>query len=190
MKPVSSKKDFVRRYMKGEFGNRAPTWESMEHMEEDFENSIALLEDISQRWHIRNRIAGAKTWYDVSGEYLPDTWEEACKLYDSRDLYISAMAPTENTILQGEVQEQVGGLYLRYTNVRLPMREALAKEQRHCSGLKSKILLQEAMDAYSYSWVEYLLDEYSDHVIEFSVYETCWGTIPNTNTIFWEVRDY
>ena len=181
--PVLNKTDFVRRYAAGEFGNASPTWNNpTEFLSES--NYAGLV-------HIRNRVAGAETWYNVRPDRVLSIWCLALsKGYRNDQLYISAMAPTELTILQGEVQEGVWGLELTYTKVKKPMREALAEDCRHMRGLAATILLESVMNDLSFQWLRHLLNSYPDHVVEFSVYGKCWGTIPGHNTVFWEVRRY
>lgn len=179
-----SKRDFVRRYAAGEFGNASPTWATYDRWYSDRGWRYGDL------FHVRNRIAGGQTWYNVPRQELGNAWACACGKTGAHNLYISAMAPTERTVLQGEVQEGLWGLDLTYTRVRKPMRDALREDSHQVSGLRSRLLLRGAMDQRSYEWLEYLLDAYSGHVVEFSCYETCWGTVPGYNTVFWEVRLY
>lgn len=181
MKPVLFKDDFVRRYAAGEFGNHAPTWDTLnEYLKSKYEGLV----------HIRNRVKGGPTYYNVSRNNVLSVWVEATKKQPSNTWYISAMAPTEKTVLQGEVQRGVWGLELTYTRVKKPMREALAEATVCASGLSVRMLLTGAMDVWSWEHLEYLLKEYPDHVVEFSVYEEPWGTIPGYNTVFWECRRY
>lgn len=187
MKPVCTKQDFARRYQAGEFGNRSPTWDSLEHMERE---GILEYARPNTLFHVRNRIPGDKTWYNVSVEDLADTWHSAAELVSEKMLYVSEMAPTSRTLIQGEVQRQARGLHLRYTRVRKPMREALLSHQDHQWGLVAKLLLEKYLDQKSIEWMWYLLDTYDNHVVEFSTYGRCWGTVPGMNTVFWEVRNY
>ena len=180
-RPVLTKTDFVRRYLAGEFGNRAPTWDTLEQ---------CLRSGYKGLIHIRNRVKGAKTWYNVPHDRLKQAWLEAIQCFPPEKLYLSAMAPTEKTVIQGEVQRGLWYLDLTYTTVRKPMREALAQECRTAKGLTAIRLLKTYLCPNSYEWLWYLLDEYEDHVVEFSTYSVCWGTVPGYNTVFWEVRKY
>lgn len=100
------------------------------------------------------------------------------------------MAPTERTIIQGEVCLQHWGYHLEYSTVRKPMRDALAEERIIRSGLLAQLLLEDNLCVRSKEWLDHLFKTYKDHVVEFSTYEIEWGTIPGYNTIFWEVRNY
>ena len=57
-------------------------------------------------------------------------------------------------------------------------------------GLSATQILQAKMNDLSWQWLNYLLEEYPDHVVEFSCFSKCWGTVPGYNTVFWEVRRY
>lgn len=92
--------------------------------------------------------------------------------------------------IQGEVQRQPGGLYLRYTTVDKPMRVAWKDEERHAHGLAAQALIQHHMDAASWDDLNELLDAYDGAVIEFSCHSHDVGVCLRRNTIFWEVRHY
>ena len=184
MNPVLTKKDFVRRYALGEFGNASPTWNTYQEWADDRGWRYGDL------FHIRNRVAGAKTWYDVPWFSLRPSWYRAYEECGAGNLYISAMAPTECTILQGEVQRGLWGLDLHYTTVKKPMRDALATSSHSVRGIIATLILRQYLNQLSYLWLEYLLEEYPNHVVEFSVYSKCWGTVPGFNTVFWEIRNY
>lgn len=181
---VLTKTDFVKRYAAGEFGNASPTWNNLQEWIKQNGRRFGHL------FHVRNRIAGGKTWYNVPYYRLDEVWKVACNLYPSDLLYISAMAPTELTLIQGEVQEGLWGLDLYYTQVKKPMRDALKEWSRQVNGVTAQYLLQKYLCPNSYEWLSRLLETYPAHVVEFSSYSTEWGTIPGYNTVFWEVRLY
>ena len=101
------------------------------------------------------------------------------------------MAPHHRGLIQGEVQRTFRGLELYWTKAILPMRDAFRRYGGATAlGLVASAHLQAALDTLSYEWLGYLLDTYPDHIIEFSAFGVNWGTIPNRNTVFWEVRKY
>lgn len=181
--PILTKKDFVQRYGKHEFGNCSPTWNNFESWNKDNLGRNKL-----SAFHIRNRVAGGITWYDVRKYEMFDKWSDACSLVGKENLYISAMCPTEKTVLQGEVMQSEKGLYLFYSQVAKPMRDALREEAHEATGLKAKFLLEQYLDWNSLDWLYGLLNRYPEHVIEFTTLSVKWGTIPGYNTLFWEVR--
>lgn len=179
---ITTKRKFVELYSKGVFGNHSPTWDTIDQFEDSGYKGLI---------HIRNRIAGGATWYNVEADNVYIEYRKALKqgLYPQQ-LYFSAMAPTEKTLFQGEVQRSNRHLDLFYTTVAKPMRDALKERSRQVYGVEADLLLQYYMNQRSYEWLQHLLDTYVDHVVEFSVYGVCWGTVPGFNTIYWEVRKY
>ena len=177
--PVTTKKNFVERYERGEFGNRSPTWHTLQQWQ-----ASGYLGSM----HLRSRTAGAPTWYDVPAAAVERKYRELNA--SSTTHYLSAMAPTQLTLFQGEVQRTPAGLYLYYTTVARPMRQALATGGRSSTGIMAKQLLKYFLCSNSFDWLQVLLDRYDNHIVEFSTYRRPWGTLPHFNTVFWEVRNY
>ena len=169
----------------GEFGNRSPTWNGWLDWNKDHLGS-----DKFELFHIRNRVAGAMTWYDVPKFKMADTWDIACQHFSVEQLYISAMCPTELTQIQGEVMRTAKGLYLYYSTVKKPMRQSLLEGGQEALGLFAVSLLQYYMDQNSWEWLNHLLDSYEDHVVEFTTLSKRWGAVEGYNTLFWEVRKF
>lgn len=185
--PVKTKTDMVQRYARGEFGNCSPTWNSPSELFTDKPNRRG--EDNLTLYHIRNRIVGGQTWYNVPRIYLLDKWQEHRLSWPPQpdaNFYISEMAPKH--LLNGELMRTHEGLVLFYSTVQKPMRDSLREGGREAKGLTAKFILQHYMNQRSYDWTMLLLDRYPDHVIEFTVVDRCWGTVPGFNTLFWEVR--
>jgi hypothetical protein len=187
MNPVNSKSDFVRRYLEGEFGNAAPSWNSLAEWWQ--EEPVPWIR-YGRNFHVRNRVVGGPTYYNLDAGILSQFWPDICRECGEHNLYISAMAPTHLTLIQGEVQRGIWGLDLTYSTVRLPMRDSLRAGATYTNSLKAQVLLQYYMNQQSYEWLQYLLENYDNHVIEFSVYDCEWGTVPGQNAVWWEVRKY
>ena len=179
MRPVKTKSDFVRRYMNGEFGNRSPTWGTLN----DFMNDARE----GRLYHVRSKIKGGPTYYNLQPDQVAFWWKKTGGCVNS---YISEMAPTGLTTFQGEVQQGPRGLELTYSCVAKTMREALAYDMNCTVGLLSTLLCEHFMDPTSFDWVNELFRLYPDHVVEFSCYSQPFGTIPGLNTVIWEVRKY
>lgn len=181
MRPVKNKTDFVRRYKAGEFGNAGPTWESYDA----WWNENRAFDH--RKYHLRNRIPGGRTFYNLEGWKLA-TWGVVGWVRDP-NWYVSGMAPHDRGTIQGEVSRTPMGLTLSYGSALQPMRDMIQSGGLSLvSGVQAKMLLQSNMNTNSWEWLQYLLDEYKDHVIEFTCFSVCWGTIPGYNTVFWEVR--
>lgn len=185
-KPVLTKLDFVRRYQAGHFGNRAPTWDSLDALNKDLEAGFDWPPD--QLFHIRNRVANGPTWYDLYSWQMLDVWTRLESQGLASSLYISCMAPTSKTIFQGEVRQSENHLDLYYSKIAKPMRASLLEGGVQVRGILALSLLRLHCDPSSFDWIQELLDTYQDHVIEFSCYSVNWGTIPNRNTVIWECR--
>lgn len=166
------------------FGNAAPTWDTLEEFLQSKHTGCELV-------HIRNRVAGAQTWYNIPANEVTATverlWLAGWKI---NQFYYSLMAPTSKTLFQGEVQRSHNYLDLYYSTVPKPMRDSLVEGGQQCSGVRARLLLEYYLDPVSHDWLQVLLDQYPGHVVEFSTYSVCWGTIPNRNTVIWEVRNY
>jgi hypothetical protein len=147
-------------------------------------------DDMLRLFHVRNRIAGGQTWYNIHGRNLVGVWNSACDLVGEKNLYISAMAPTEQTLFQGEVQRSERYVDLQYATLAKPMRDALRERGKSVGGIIAVSLLRYYLCPQSYDWLQYLFDAYPDHIVEFSTYSVEWGTVPGHNTVFWEIRQY
>lgn len=178
-KPVLTKSNFVYRYQQGEFGNHAPTWLTLQ----DF-----MLSKYPGLVHLRNRVAGGQTFYNLHPKHAESVWLHA---EAQSQWYCSAMAPHRFNLFQGELHDGIWGWNLYGSFAKgLPMRDALAKSGRSYSHTQAKAIIDRFFNSASKAWIEYLLDTYPKHVIEFSAFSKCWGTVPGENVVIWEVRLY
>lgn len=176
-KPVLTKQDFYARFYKGEFGNHGLMWKNyQEWYNSDYQLPIA----------IRTFKPGGRCDYNIRCEEVEQRVEE----FGKQELNFSAMAPTERTLLQGEILLTVGGLHLFASKLKLPMRNALKDGGFHATGAIAYRLLRESCDPDSYDWIMQLCENYDEHVVEFSSFECDWGVIDRKNTVIWEVRRY
>lgn len=178
--PVLTKADFVRRFQKSEFGNRTQNWNTYDEFRQSGYAGLV---------HIRNREAGAKTWYNVPAADVFYELRQIIAHGESTEdkLYFAAMAPTSATTFQGEVFRSETGLALYYSTIAKPMRDSLAEGGKQVYGLTAKLFLEYYLDPVDYDWIQELLDRYDGHIVEFSAYNKACGTL-NRRTIIWEVR--
>ena len=183
MPPVLSKRDFARRYAEGEFGNRTATWPSIGVMLKEVGKP-----DNDTMYHIRNRETGGLTFYNVPGGDLELKWEDVMMAgHNPSNFYISEMAPTEHTLFQGELSYVEGVMTIFGSHVKKPMRDALKEKALTYKGITAVGMLNHYCDQNSQDQIDYLINTYDDHVIEFSVYSKRCG-VDLLNTIIWEVR--
>ena len=183
--PVLTKKDFVKRYQEGEFGNRSPTWDNIG----DF---LKEPHPLDQLIHIRNRVKGGPTWDDVTSYQVEALWRSIVEdgIAKPEDLYLSYMAPTDKTVIQGELMITESGLELYYTKIQKPMRRAFRICAETAKGLLAKVILGTYVPDNDQEWLhELLVDRYPGHVVEFSTYSVPFGT-ERKRTVIWEVRKY
>jgi hypothetical protein len=107
----------------------------------------------------------------------------------TKKIWVTSMPPTAKHILNGEIQRNEHGLDLIYGIKPVVMREAL-QTPLYVTGLKTKIVLEQYCNPKSYDMIMELLDNYPDHVIEFTVFDKDVGVMLGHNTIIWEVRKY
>jgi hypothetical protein len=177
--PVLTKRDFVKRYAALEFGNRPATWNTLSEV---VPSSTAL-------YNLRNRVAGGETWMNLTYADLVNLYDKVKSEGRASQFYISEMAPTKYTTFQGEVFQTEYGLRLWYTRETLPMRDALRLQSCCCDGIMACQLLRHELPPDDWNWLQFLLDEYPGHVVEFSTYRNRCGVF-NQHTMFWEVRKY
>lgn len=182
---VLSKKEFYQRWGRGEFGNAGlnfPTPEAAQEWARTTDGEIA----------IRTTRAGGGPfcpnlkWYDIPVQIV----HLECKGYSRQEMQFSAMMPDHLIRVQGYVYRGVRGLELDYNlTPGINMRQAM-KYPLHAHGLKALEIIRWACDPSDYDDLMALLDEYDDHVVEFTAYQISVGNCPRRNTVIWEVRKY
>lgn len=186
--PVLNKRDFTLRYAAGEFGNASPTWLSLGAFRQYKPQGYGEL------FHLRNGFKpGGMTFYKQSQSAVFERWANM-ETREQSNWYCSMQVPPEveaTLLIQGEVMRTERGLYLYYSTIAKPMREALKERADSVYGIMSSSLLWHYLCPNSYEWLMELLDRYPDHVAEFSTFGRPWGTLyPRFNTVFWETRLY
>lgn len=162
--------------LSGKFGNTNICWKTLEEYKASGNK---------QRLCIRSMIPGGLFEYDFPPEELES------RLSKRRDKWIiSPLADGDNDrVIQGAVVNTTEGLYLNYSYAQLDWRSALNMMGHHVYRTEAKIILNYYLDCPSIENINYLLEEYPDHVIEFTTYNHDAGTL-NNNTLIWEVRYY
>lgn len=172
--PVTTKKDYYRRWIAGEFGNRPQAWETWSDLVNSGYRGLVVCR-------------GRKSGSALVRYKLP--------FYEARD-YVKGKesefafnepTPDDNLLIQGELEITERGLTLSYCCDKIPMRDAMKRFQV-VTGLQAKMLLQKFGQGAE-DWLYDLLDKYKNHVIEFGLYSKSFGT-HNSKLVVWEVRMY
>ncbi len=174
---VLTKHEFYRKFLAGDFGNRADQWMTVDAFEAGgYAGPVG----------IRSLRPGGLCLYHVPAAAVRAT---VAARWPDGQYNISPMMPDEHILIQGELA-RTPDWDLYYSHVQKPMRVALAEDPRRAAGLRARLILRHFLDADSYADLELLLERYPDAAIEFSTYAVHVGVIPGRNTIIWEVRNY
>jgi len=195
-RPVRLKSDFVKRYALGEFGNASPTWLKID----DFRKELLARKTIPKRtidadpfgvtYSLRSSKPTDKTLYNLRPWHCLQQWLEKENLGEV-GWYASEMSPHHLNVLQGELERTHEGLVLFYsTEVGLTMKDILKGRGKQVRGLSANMILKTLLPTNDLEWIEFLLEAYPSHVVEFSSFSKCWGTVNGSRTVIWEVRQY
>jgi hypothetical protein len=176
----------------GGYGNRIRQWPSYAALKSsDYKDQVAM----------RVRMGGGgggPSAFHIPQENVPGMMRLWCDTYGiSPDQFEFTEMADSPRILQGEYRNDVvevdgcvvHGVF-RHSFKSGPMPEALKAESFTSYGLKSDLLIRNAMTQASYEDWQELLTLYPGHVLEVSVWEQCIGDLPHRNAIVWEVRMY
>ena len=167
---VENKVQMYEMLKAGKFGNTARNWGSYRELVESGYRGLV---------GVRSLVPGG-----AFRAYTPfDQVKDEAAVY-------SEMQKDEGILLQGEVYRSVEGLYLFASKAKTHMRAALKEAGKHYWLSSALAEIQTVMWPTDYDCIHWLLTEYYDSVVEFSVYDIAVGTVPNRNTIIWEVRNY
>lgn len=177
---ILNKKENYKLYLKGSFGNKIKSWDSVNSFQNDLYKG-----SVSVRY---KGLPGQFCYYNVNNInlILRDIISKGGK---KENVIINESAPDEHLTIQGELMRNELGLYLFYSTEKGKMRDCL-KNGKSINGLRVKLLLEYYLSPSSYDDIMDLLDLYPDHVIEFSTYNKCLGDCTGRNTLIWEVRKY
>lgn len=175
MSAPTTKKDFYRRWLAMEFGNRVRMWSNQaDLLVSYFAGTVtARAKEAAGRCYYRVPVKEAAT----SPAYAGMTFNES--------------APDDYLTIQGELMhDTLQGYALFSSTEQLPMRKALASSGVQYYGLQALGRIKYFCNAKSYAMMMELLDLYPEAVVEFGCYSRCLGEIPGHNTVIWEVRNY
>lgn len=176
---ILNKNDMYRLLKCGRLGNTMRMWDSVDDVLKSGYTGIVSL---------RSMVVGSPIkLYNVPVEELSQVFHQY--RLPPTTVILENPAKDNQRVFQGEVCRGLNGLYLIHTTNQGPLRTALEAGHDMASGLIAKMTMQHFVDPYGYDWIDLLLDDFEDCVIEFTTFANNLGMF-NTRTIIWEVRNY
>jgi hypothetical protein len=184
---LDNKRAFYRLWHAGAFGNKIRAWSRPEEVPQDFTGRIML--------RAMNSPGGSALNRELPAREAVRVWKEDRAAGRLPEWQGNETAPDDRAMLQGEILRDHEGLQVFATPRKaedvgklLRMRDVMPFARQY-TGLAAVLLLRRYLDPASLETVEELLNEWPDHVIEFTAFDGPLGT-HNRNTIIWEVRAY
>lgn len=175
--PVSNKSIMYRLVKTGRFGNYPCFWSTLEEVERSGFGGLVSLRSLETSNPVR--------LYHIPAKELRKTVEALPAEVRAAGLTFSEAPPDHLRTIQGEYD----GHNLFYSFDPSPMRIALEKDGRQADGLTAKMLMRQHLDPGDVEWIEELLEDFPNHVVEFSGFRVRCGQLKR-RTIIWEVRLY
>jgi hypothetical protein len=188
--PVLTKTDMYSRIVKGEFGNTLPRYFSIAEWEGP---GLAGAWMDYELWGVQHTtIPGFPgTRLDVRRRDVRTVIREGGF---GENYCISPMVHQAGNVLwEGDVcrrHDGPGVLCSGHFNPALGSWRQHMKHPVRWEGTAGAFLLRCVLNDNSYDDLQVLLDEYPDHVVEFSALDACFGTCLGRNAVVWEVRKY
>lgn len=183
MGPITTKDEFLRLSEAGQLGNRMPSWPTVAAAQADgYFGPVMIRDKTPNSPHMTP---------NVEQDDVPAVIARLAAAGANPDrLYLTWMSPEVGRLLNAEVWDGPGGPHLHYSPAQLNVRAALDTDGRHASGAAARAILRSCLCPNSWDDLWTLFDLYPDHAIELTAYERPIGSIPNRNTVIWEVRRY
>ena len=175
--PIKSKAMMYRLMADGRFGNYPRAWSTVEEVERSGFDGLVSIRSLERSSSLR--------MYHIPAKKLRGTVISIPDQLLSRGVTFCEAPPDDKRTIQGEWD----GENLFYSFDQTPMRTALEKDGKHVRGLEARMLLQRHLDPSDLDWLDALVEQYPDHVIEFSGFRVRCGTL-SKRMIVWEVRAY
>lgn len=180
-KVLTSKTKSAALYEQGLFGNKPITWANVDQ--------FIALGNRPGTYSLRYRSGGHEAFrrYELRSDEIPGAVLEIERAGGLRDrISVNESMPDHTLLLQGDTTIDHQSWYLFGSTEQTKMAIAL-KRARQYHGSAALCRLKTCLDTPSFNQLEYLLDAYPDHIIEFSAYAIPVGVL-GYNTVFWDVR--
>lgn len=184
---IKTKTKMYQLLRQGEFGNIFKNYTSVkEVMNSDLKQISVRYSDRSKSGTTFFEVTTKDKLREVIQKFVRRGADPAKICFNNGDFSLQ-----DKIVIQGELCNIDGMLELAFsTRAGITLREAVNRGLKRTNGLAVKLMLQHYMWPSDYDWIFELLDQYPDHVIEFSTFSIPVGTIRNRCTVIWEVRKY
>ena len=171
------KADTIFALQHGLFGNAPKQWQTPEEVLREFGNRPIV---------VRSRVPGGRCWYEITIE----DWLRSPGTIRVSDYYFNEPIDPRTVTLNAEItRSMTGGVAMTYATTQQHMRQALREHARHARRIEALIILRTLACERGREVVEGLMDQYPDHVVEFTCMSKPYGTL-GWKTVVWEVRNY
>lgn len=198
MKVIRTKAQMYELLQRGQFGNIAPQWNSLD---DAIDGAKAFGKDAQVSLRSRE-ITNPLKMYHVPVHELRQR-VAALPQYQTQGGIVYSLAPPDQfRTIQGEVSYTTKGFTFDYTTVGLPMRLAFLEERIGLTGTAALMKFRAAVPPADVDRILEILATYGpdlsdpfaypriDTVIEFSAFSVPFGTVPGSRVLIWEVRNY
>jgi hypothetical protein len=182
-KKITNKRIFTDLWLEGRFGNRPLIWNGVkEVVASGFPGEILLR--YRGQGHGGPLVRGlTTTTVEMALESL------LAQGWSANDFYVSEVIPDSYYRINAKMMAEPGGIWLEYSTVPAIMREAFRLGERRVGGLMAKLILEARVEPNDLQFLLSLLDDFPDHVVEFSSLSTSAG-INRRRFMVWEVRNF
>lgn len=174
---MDTKGEMYRHLYAGRFGNYPQAWRSLAEIRASKYSGHVSIRSLQTSNPVK--------LYHVPADQLAAKVASLPASHRDSGLVFSESPDDSKRTIQGEWD----GFNLTYSFYQAPMRLAFEKQLLHADGAKARWLLKKYLDASDYEWLDELLVDFPDHVIEFSGFSIRVGT-HRRRMICWEVRRY
>lgn len=183
---IVSKSQMYKLLAAGEFGNTIPQYFSVEEW-------LASGDDKRfPTWGVRTLRAGGPCRFNCPSDEVEAT--VLSKEFSGDSVNISCMVDkVANVTLWADVWDSPTGIIVY--GIEYPClhkdwtwRNSMPTRGRHWHGIAAKMLLQKHLNPNSLADVYEVFERYPGHVAEMSTLDRCFGTVPHSNHIIWELR--
>jgi hypothetical protein len=185
IKKINNKRIFTQLWLEGRFGNRPLIWHTIEEaIASGFRGEMLLRYYGNGHGGPLVRGLTAETLLTAVDSLVAAGWS-------AKDFYVAEVIPDHYYRMNAKMMELPGhgGIWLEYSTVPAIMRESFRLGEKRVNGIRAKTILQTRVEPNDLEFLLSLLEDFPDHVVEFSSLSARAG-INRQRFIVWEVRNF